>query len=292
MLSASTLLRRPTARITALALLLAISMAAMRWRSPSFAHDKPHVVTVVAHDFAFEMPESIPAGLTTFDLRNGGKVIHHLGIVRLDSGHTAAEAAAAIIKVGKGVRPAWLHPVGGPQGTMPGESANATIMLEPGSYLAFCEFPGPDPVRHYAKGMMKEFTVTPPSRAGEFPKADVELTLVDYDFVLSHPLTRGRHVIAVTNTAAQPHMVAIRRYPIDHPAGTAAKELTAWAHDPQGTIAPGNSEGGIMEISPGQTATMSRDFKPGLYLLICFTTDASDGKPHFAHGMQKEITIE
>ena len=292
MLSASTLAKRPAARIAALALLSAISMAAMRPRSPSFAHDKPHVVNVVANDFAFEMPASIPAGLTTFDLRNNGKVIHHLGVMRVDSGHTAADGMATIIRVGKGVRPAWLHPVGGPQGAMPGESANLTLVLGPGSYLAFCEFPGPDPIRHYAKGMMKDFTVTPTSRVGALPKADVAITLVDYDFVLSHPLTRGRHVIVVTNTATQPHMVAFRRYPIDHPAGTAARELTAWAHDPQGTIGPGHSEGGVTEISPGETVTMSRDFAPGMYLLICFTSDASDGKPHFAHGMQKEITID
>ena len=292
MLSASPLPGRALTRIAALIFFSAVSTAAMRVRSSEAANAKPHIVTVVAHEFAFELPDSISAGLTTFELSNRGKFIHHFGLMRLDSGHTAAEGFATIIKVGKGVRPAWLHPVGGPQGAMPGESANATLMLEPGSYLAFCEFPGPDPIRHYAKGMMKELTVTPPSRAGTLPKADVALTLVDYDFVLSHPLTRGRHVIAVTNTAAQPHMVALRRYPIDHPAGTAAKELTAWARDPQGTIGTGKSEGGIMEISPGQTATMSRDFKPGMYLLICFSTDPADGKPHFMHGMQKEITIQ
>ena len=252
---------------------------------------KPNVVIVVAHDFAFDIPGSIPAGLTTFDLRNRGKVIHHMGVVRLDSGHTAAEGAAAIIKAGKGVRPAWLHPVGGPQAAMPGEGSNATLVLEPGSYLAFCEFPGPDPVRHYAKGMVKEFIVTAPSKAAKLPTADMSITLVDYDFVLSHPLTRGRHVIAVTNTATQPHMLAFRRYPIDHPAGTAAQELTAWARDPQGTIGPGHSEGGVMEISPGETVNMMRDFKPGMYLLICFTADATDGKPHFAHGMEKEIIV-
>jgi uncharacterized cupredoxin-like copper-binding protein len=252
---------------------------------------KPNVVIVVAHDFAFDIPASIPAGLTTFDLRNRGKVIHHMGVVRLDSGHTAAEGAAAIIKAGRGARPSWLHPVGGPQSAMPGESSNATLVLEPGSYLAFCEFPGPDPIRHYAKGMVKGFTVASPSQPGTLPTADVAITLVDYDFVFSHPLTRGRHVIAVTNTATQPHMLAFRRYPVDHLAGTAAQELIAWARDPRGTIAPGHSEGGIMEISPGESANMTRDFEPGMYLLICFTADATDGMPHFAHGMQKEIIV-
>jgi hypothetical protein len=30
---------------------------------------------------------------------------------------------------------------------------------------------------------------------------------------------------------------------------------------------------------------------PGKYLLICYVPDAHDGKPHVAHGMVQEITI-
>jgi len=34
------------------------------------------------------------------------------------------------------------------------------------------------------------------------------------------------------------------------------------------------------------------DLKPGRYALICFLPDASDGKPHFEHGMVREIELE
>jgi hypothetical protein len=86
-------------------------------------------------------------------------------------------------------------------------------------------------------------------------------------------------------------MVVIRRYPSDYPAGTTAKELAAWALDPQGKPAPGTAEGGVTEISAGGTVVMRRNFLPGRYLLICFSSDEKDGKPHFMHGMQKEIIV-
>lgn len=277
------------------ALLLVASAGAAQQRlasSSGASDDEPHIVVVVAHDFAFDLPASISAGPTTFELRNNGLQGHHLGIVRLDSGKTAGEAVAALMKAGHGIRPAWLHAIGGPNAAMPGEKSNATLVLGPGSYLAFCEVPGPTVMRHYMKGMVKPFTVTLPARLGKLPAADVVLNLVDFDFVLSHPLTRGRHVLAITNAGTQRHMMLIKRYPSAYPAGTTAKELAGWAMNPQGKTAPGTSEGGVTEISPGTTVVMSRNFRPGRYLLICFSADEEDGKPHFMHGMQKEITID
>ena len=36
---------------------------------------------------------------------------------------------------------------------------------------------------------------------------------------------------------------------------------------------------------------ITADFQPGRYALLCFIPDAKDGKPHFVHGMAKEITV-
>jgi hypothetical protein len=66
---------------------------------------KGRVVNVVARDFALELPASIPAGLTVFQLKNLGRWGHHLTIARLDSGHTAAEAFREIVKDGHALRP-------------------------------------------------------------------------------------------------------------------------------------------------------------------------------------------
>lgn len=282
--------------ITIVALVsLAIPTRAHSQRATRIALDaspSANVVTIVAHDFAFEMPSVIPAGLTTFELRNRGKQTHHMSVARLDSGRTMAEAVAEMIKLGHNVRPTWMDAVGGPNAAMPGGSANATLVLVPGSYFAYCEVPGPDPARHYMKGMVKAFSVTAPSQGGTLPKADISVDLVDFDFVLSHPLMRGPHVVAITNLAKQAHMVAIRRYPVDYPKGSAAGELTEWAREPKGAVAPGTALGGVTEISPGDTVMIRQNFDPGMYLFICFSADATDGKPHFAHGMQKEIIVK
>ena len=37
---------------------------------------------------------------------------------------------------------------------------------------------------------------------------------------------------------------------------------------------------------------VTADLKPGKYVLLCFIPDARDGRPHSAHGMAKEITVE
>ncbi len=251
---------------------------------------KPNVVTVVASDFAFQMPDSIPAGLTTFELHNRGAQLHHLTIARLDSGKTEGDAVEEMVRLGHNLRPPWMTAAGGPNAAMPGARTNATVFLAPGSYFAYCEIPGPDAARHYMKGMVKAFQVTASSRSGTLPVADIKIGLADYAFLLSRPLTRGHHVIAVTNGALQPHMLAFKRFPTGYPAGTAANELAAWALDPQGKPSPGVSVGGITEIGPAGVAVMEGDFEPGMYLLICYSA-SPDGKPHFRLGMQKEITV-
>ena len=205
---------------------------------------KPNIVTVTAHDFAFDVPRSIPAGLTTFRLRNKGKQLHHFMLIRVEGGKTAAEALQVLIKTGQGVRPRWMHPVGGPNAISPGGEATSTLILEPGTYLAFCEVPGPDPAPHFTKGMAKEFTVPPPRRTESLPKADLSIKLTDFDFVFSKPLTKGRHVIAVTNTGSQPHMLYINR----NPPGKGNKDVLDWANDPKGKSVPGQGVGGVTEI--------------------------------------------
>ena len=274
----------------------ALATAAARpARSPLVALSSthaPNVVTVVAHDFALEVPASIPAGLTTFRLLNRGKQMHHMTVMRLDSGKTGADGISALFKAGRGVRPEWLHPVGGPNAPMPGGESRVTLMLEPGKYLAFCEIPGPDPTPHFMKGMAKEFLVTAPARAGVLPAAALSIRLTDYDFVIPRALTRGRHSIAVTNAASQSHMLVLHRFPSDYAAGKGTKEFLAWANDPKGLPAPGEAAGGVTEIPPGATVIMREDFAAGRYLLICFVPDSKDGKPHFMHGMQKEIIVQ
>jgi len=47
----------------------------------------------------------------------------------------------------------------------------------------------------------------------------------------------------------------------------------------------------IPEMSEFDRDLFDRDFREGKYLLMCFSPDVTDGKPHFRHGMQKEIIV-
>jgi hypothetical protein len=246
------------------------------------ASDSGHVVEITASEYALTMPDSIPAGLTTFVMRNHGIEFHIAALARLDSGKTVDEFMDAYSHGGE---PAWAHVVGGPGPVMPGREGAVTIVLKPGRYAVFCDIAAADHVQHWKKGMMKSLTVVPSSASAAAPASDVAVTLVDYTFQLSKPLTAGAHVIRVTNgSASRIHMVAIMRFA---PGKTLADEMK-WDHrGPE----PIEWATGTTDLSPGQTAYVRARLKPGSYGLFCFDDDP-DGTPHLQHGMQQLFTVK
>src|SRR5687768_3298265 len=54
----------------------------------------PNMVTFNARDFAFEGPDSIPAGLTMFHLNASGNDLHHVQLIKLEQGKTYADFEA------------------------------------------------------------------------------------------------------------------------------------------------------------------------------------------------------
>src|SRR5512141_3023219 len=85
----------------------------------------PATLTFHAADFKFEGPDSIPAGMVTFDLINDGATFHHMQIVRLDSAKTSANHQAAIPKPRP--IPGWVTFIGGPNARDPHSKSNATM---------------------------------------------------------------------------------------------------------------------------------------------------------------------
>ncbi len=258
-------------------------------RPASAPNAKPQVVTVVASDYKFEAPDTIAAGLTTFHLQNKGPGIHHLVLVRTDEGKTTDDVMAALKE--KGPPPAWMHEVPGPNAPAPGREANATVVLAPGNYtmLCFVDVPEPDHVPHAMKGMVRSLTVTPNYGAARatLPAAQTTMTLVDYGFKLSKPLHAGRQVIRVRNTAKQPHELELVRLA----PGKTTQDVLAWLQKPEGPP-PGEPLGGVVGVNPGSEANVTAELEKGTtYSLICFIGDAKDGKPHFMHGMTREITV-
>ena len=244
----------------------------------------PAVLTITARDFRFDAPDTIAACVTTIRLVNRGPDLHHMWIVRLEDGKTEADFVRAL-KAG-GPPPKWAVDVGGPNAPVPGAESNATVTFTPGNYAILCLIPGKDHVPHMMKGMVRSLTVTPPSNGAVLPKEDVVMTLDDYEFRLSRPLTAGKRTILVRNAAAQSHEVELVRIP----PGKSMADLHAWLEKEDGPP-PAIPLGGVSGMAPGAVATFTADLEPGTYALVCFAPDAKDGKPHFAHGMTKEFKV-
>jgi hypothetical protein len=244
----------------------------------------PNVVTITATDFAFEAPDTVPAGITTIRLVNRGPALHHAQLMRFDEGKTLADFMNAL-KAG-GPLPAWAVELGGPNPPAPGEETNATQNLEPGSYAVVCFVDIPDRVPHFVKGMVHAFTVVPSSSTAAEPTPDVTMELADFTFTLSAPLRAGTQTIRVENKGPQAHEVAL----VQLDSGKTVDDLMKWAQTFEGPP-PGKPMGGVAGVGAGRHAFFAVDLVPADYVMLCFVPDAKDGKAHVAHGMVQTFKI-
>ena len=90
--------------------------------------DGPNVVTITTSEYAFGMPDTIPAGLTTFRLVNRGKELHHASLVRLRDGKTVADFQAGLAAAMQSHTPppSWMTFAGGPNAVTLGDTGVAT----------------------------------------------------------------------------------------------------------------------------------------------------------------------
>ena len=261
--------------------------------SPSQASFDPttHVAVVHAKDFAFDAPDSITAGWTTFHLVNDGPNIHHIQLVRLDSGKTAADLEAALKNPGP--PPAWMTFAGGPNAPSPGRQADAMINVQPGNYVLLCFVDIPGKVPHFAKGMVRPLRVTAASgAAAPEPTADVTITLSDYTFANKGALSAGKHTIKVVNNGPQPHETELMRLAPGKTMKDVGEFIEKAYKGQMDGPPPVEGLGGVSVEPTGGYAYFTADLTPGNYVLLCFVPDAKDGKTHLEHGMVKEFKVE
>jgi hypothetical protein len=247
----------------------------------------PSVVTIVATDYAFSAPDTIPAGFTTFRMANRGQEPHQAVILGVN-GRTFEEIEVAMRK--EGPIPEWLMFPAGPGVVLRGDSSNATGDVAPGNYVIACFLPSPDGELHVMKGMYRRLVVTPAppgATAAAEPNADVTMTLSDYAFIASAPLTAGTHTIRVENAGPQLHEIGFERLA---PGKTLADWRRWMAAGMRGDPVT-RPVGGLTGPDKGKTGWVTVTLEPGNYLLTCYVPDGKDGKPHFLHGMVQQITV-
>ena len=122
-------------------------------------------VSVTLKDFKFiGLPKHLSAGKATFQMTNTGTEVHEMQVVRLDPGKTQQDVLKFLESPQgqNGPPPAWVHDDGGMDNVSPHQSAEVTVNLVPGYYIAVCFMPD---VRkngepHVMEGMIGHFTVS------------------------------------------------------------------------------------------------------------------------------------
>jgi len=113
--------------------------------------------TFTMADFAFDMPDSLPAGPATYRVVNAGEQPHELNLLKLAPGKTLADAQAWEAAPSG---PPPYQAVGCINGISPGGEGYMHLNLPPGDYIAICNIPDPASGQaHSHLGMIKAFTV-------------------------------------------------------------------------------------------------------------------------------------
>jgi uncharacterized cupredoxin-like copper-binding protein len=220
-------------------------------------------------------------------LKNLGKEVHQVVVMRLDSGKTMADLQPVLTTPDMPI-PGWLYFPIGVNGIVPGDSANATATLEPGHYVMVCFLPSPDGAPHVAKGMVRQLEVAASTAPlAPEPTADLTITAKDYTWDVSAPITAGTHTIRMENAGPQLHEVQIYQMA----PGRTANDFQTWMQGGMKGEPPAKPIGGFAGPTPGGHGFFTATFTAGTYVFVCFVPDKTDFKPHVMHGMIKEITV-
>lgn len=245
----------------------------------------PRIVNVTARDHAFEAPDSIASGVVTFRLNDLGPTKHHLIVFRLDDSVSLPEFYEGM-RAGI-VTPTGIAALGGPE-----DKESVTLVLRPGRYVLGCLKDFEDGATHLSRGMFREMTVVPGSaaqRAEPAPRADVTVTMRNYEFQLSEPLRAGRRVLRLENAGPQEHHILLQRLE----PGKSKADVERWmAAGRTGKRPLSPVFFGTSRQSRGETLYVTVELERGAYLFICRIPDAGDGRPHVDHGMRTEVRVE
>ncbi|MEW6684104.1 MAG: hypothetical protein AB1451_14490 [Nitrospirota bacterium] len=248
------------------------------------------IVSYEAFEYGFRGADRVEPGLANLQVVNTGKEQHQMQLVKLETGHSAADFAAAA-KANPRRLPNWSRLVGGPNGIVAGERTSTLQFLAPGDYVLVCWMPAADGTPHFTLGMTKSITVT----AGEVKPEpeivpDITITLADFSYRPSKPITAGRHTIKVVNQGQQVHETLVVQLPAKGTAKAFGAALTPGK--PISSSPPGKPMGGVVGLAPGDSAVFEMDFKPGRYGLLCLFPDHDTGQPHFEKGMAMEFDVK
>lgn len=269
--------------------------------------DDPNVFEVTAVGLRFEAPDQIASGWTTFRFDNRSGVIHFAVVERLPEGvgiEEQQEIVAPIFQQGMdllnegatdaalekfGELPEWFGEIvflGGPGLTSPGEVSEATVDLEPGTYLLECYVKTAGIFHSYnpsgdAYGMVHEFVVTDDVSGASEPTASLEITISGEGGIEVHGTpSAGEHTVAVhfQDQTVHENFVGHDVHLVRLTEETVIEDLVGWMdwRRPDGleTPAPAEFLGGTNEMPVGTTTYFTARLEPGRYAWIAEVPNA------------------
>ena len=266
-----------------------------------------------------EAPSTIPSGWTTFRLKNASEMLHFAVLEHLpesigvdeQQGEVAPvfQKGMDLLNAGKpdsasavfGTLPRWFGDIvfmSGPGLIAPGQTAQTTVRLEPGTYLLECYVKTNGVFHSYnpspeVNGMIHELTVTEEPSGAPAPTPTLEMTLSSTRGIeINEDVAPGRHTVAVHFDDQTPHEhflghdVHLVRLKDD----TVVDDLATWMDwtQPGGleSPAPATFLGGTHEMPAGETAYFTVELTPGQYAWIAEVPKPAE------KGMLKTFTVE
>ncbi len=248
----------------------------------------PADVTIIGHDYSFDMPSTLPAGLVHITFINQGKEDHQAQFFLLKPGVTEAQLLKTLQDQGPPSGPPPATTAGGANSIGAGQRQEVYLTLQPGTYEVVCFDSGADNVPHVAKGMYKSVTVTGTADATTPPTADGTVTLKDFAFGLPDVIRQAKPLtLQVVNNGPSEHEMALFKLL----PGKTVQDAIAFVQsgNPSGPP-PGDAAGGLVAIPPGTSGWVVLNLAPGTYFVACFVPD-DQGKPHVADGMYASFTV-
>lgn len=225
-----------------------------------------NVVTITAHDFFYVAQNPLPAGVTTFRLRNLGPDLHHVWIVRLDEGYAYSDFSDAL-RAGRVSQP-WARGMGGPESPEVGGESIVTVDLAPGRYVLACMLPSADGASHMSKGMFMPLTVTPSTNSTRqlLPRSGAAIVLSNTGARASDGITAGRRTIRVSSSADSLTGVRIGLLM----PGKSLADVEAWeaTNGRDRLTPPVRLVGGVAALAKGEENFIDLALQRGTYVLM------------------------
>ena len=249
------------------------------------------MVEIIGLDYAFDAPDEIPSGWTTFRFSNVGEEPHYFVPLIVTGGRSYENVVREIfpelteiwyayrdgeisfeeadVKIDKLYPEDWGYEYRGGSGILaPGLSSEVTLYLEPGSYVLECAVRTESGEFHADEGMIGELIVTEEQSTTRPPEPDIEIILRNFEMTIDGEFTPGRHTVAVHAAEGYGQNVHLARLEPDTDAG-AVSEWMHWFHiDGLQVPAPATFVGGMHRLQEGATGYFTVDLEPGRYVFV------------------------